>query len=315
LNTFLKSKDIQVFDQLKLKIAARMQESYPGINPSISEWKGQEIVDFQEELLSKVNAHISEKWFYTHIKTATEKLPRIDILNLLSKYAGYANWDDFRYKNTSRTIPVADHIKRANRYFIYIPVLVFIVLGIMFLLFKMVSTKDYKFRFYDSDTREPVTNNIIEVNVLKEGESPVSYLCGPDGSFILKTDKINVRFVVKSPYYQTDTILRILDKFHRDELVQLRPNNYAMMIQYFSTMNVKDWQKRRDQLNLMIADSAMIYQVFDKEAVGVELYNKMEFINKMTLPSTGLKDIEILDTRYQGDKITLIRFKQKEAEK
>ncbi len=87
-----------------------------------------------------------------------------------------------------------------------------------------------------------------------------------------------------------------------------------MMIQYFSTMNVKDWQKRRDQLNLMIADSAMIYQVYE-EAVGVELYNKWEFINKLTLPSTGLKDIEILDTQYQGDKITLIRFKQKEAEK
>jgi len=87
------------------------------------------------------------------------------------------------------------------------------------------------------------------------------------------------------------------------------------MIQYFSTMNVKDWQKRRDQLNLMISDSALIYQVFDQEAVGVELYNKWEFINKLTLPSTGLKDIEILDTQYQGDKITLIRFKQKEAVK
>jgi hypothetical protein len=59
----------------------------------------------------------------------------------------------------------------------------------------------------------------------------------------------------------------------------------------------------------------MIYQVFDKEAVGVDLYNKWEFINKLTLPSTDLKDIEILDTKYQGDKIILIRFKQKEADK
>jgi len=310
----VKDKDSQIFELLKQKIVERMRQSFPGINPSISEWKGQEIVDFQEELLQKVNAHISEKWFYSHVKSGRETLPRIDILNLLSKYTGYANWDDFRFKNTSREITV-NPSKKANRYFIYIPLLVIVILGILFFLFKMVSTKDYKFRFYDADTKEPVTNNIIEVNVLLEGESPVSYLCGPDGSFILKTEKVNVHFVVKSPLYQTDTIIRILDKFNRDEIVQLRPNNYAMMIQYFSTMNVKDWQKRRDQLNLVIADSAMIYQVFAKESIGVELFNKWEFINKLTLPSTGLKDIEILDTKYQGDKITLIRFRQKETDK
>lgn len=309
----MKSNDIQAFNLLKQKIAGRMQETFPGINPSISEWKGQEIADFQEELLQKVNAHISEKWFYSHMKSVKDILPRIDILNLLSKYAGYSNWDDFRFKNPIREVTV-NPTKRANRYFLYVPLLVIAILGIMFILYRMVSTKDYQFHFYDADTKEPVTSNIIEVNVLKDGESPVSYLCGPDGSFILKTDKLNVHFVVKSPYYLTDTIIRILDKFNRDEIVQLRPNNYAMMIQYFSTMNVKDWQKRRDQLNLMIADSAMIYQVYE-DAVGVELYNKWEFINKLTLPSTGLKDIEILDTRYKGDKITLIRFKQKEADK
>jgi hypothetical protein len=309
----LKSKDIQAFNLLKQKIAGRMQQTFPAINPSISEWKGQEIADFQEELLQKVSAHISEKWFYSHMKSGKDPLPRIDILNLLSKYVGYSNWDDFRFKNPIREISV-NPTKKANRYFIYVPVLVIVILGIMLILFKMVSTKDYKFRFYDADTKAPVTNNIIEVNVLKDGESPVSYLCGPDGSFMLKTDRVNVNFVVKSPLYQTDTIIRILDKFHRDEIVQLRPNNYAMMIQYFSTMNVKDWQKRRDQLNLMIADSALIYQVYE-EAVGVELYNKWEFINKLTLPSTGLKEIEILDTKYQGDKISLIRFKQKEADK
>ena len=65
-----------------------MQQSYPGINSAISEWKGQDITDFQEELLSKVNAHISEKWFYTHMKSTNKTLPRIDVLNLLSKYAG-----------------------------------------------------------------------------------------------------------------------------------------------------------------------------------------------------------------------------------
>jgi hypothetical protein len=314
MNTFVKSTDPQTFEILKQKIVESMQQTYPGINPSITEWKGQEIVDFQEELLAKVNAHISEKWFYNHMKSENRSLPRIDMLNLLSRYVGYANWDDFKYEH-------ADHAKVAvksgnpNRYFIYIPVLVLVVMGILFLLFKLFSNREYTFRFYDADTAEPITNTFIDVSVLLEGESPVSHLCRPDGSFTLKTDKTHIRFIVKSPYYQTDTINRLLDKFNRDETVKLRPDNYALMIHYFSSMNVKDWQKRRNQLNRMIADSAMIFQVFGREAIGVELYSKWEFINKLTLPSTGLKNIEIVDTRYEGDKISLIRFRQKEAGK
>ena len=306
------NKDFQTFDLLKKKIVERMQQSFPGINPSISEWKGQEITDFQEELLEKVNAHISEKWFYNHVKSEQETLPRIDILNLLSKYTGYSNWEDFKYHHSGQSIvenPSAD----ANKYFLYVPLFVLVSLLIFYLLFKTASTGEYLFQFYDADTRKPVSNTIIEVSVLVAGESPKSYLCSQDGSFSLKTGKANVRFVVKSPYYQTDTILRLLDKFNRHEIIQLRPDNYAMMIQYFSTMNVKDWQKRRDQLNQMISDSAVIYQVYEKESVGVELFNKSEFINKLTLPSTGLKEIDILDTKYQKGKISLIRFRQKET--
>ena len=73
-------------------------QSYPGIDPEISNWKGQEITDFQEELIKRVNGQLSEKWFYTHMKGESESLPRIDVLNMLSQYAGYNNWQDFRYK-------------------------------------------------------------------------------------------------------------------------------------------------------------------------------------------------------------------------
>jgi hypothetical protein len=310
----MKNSDIQVFGLLKRKIAAQMQQSFPGINPSISEWKGQEIVDFQEELLKKVNAHISEKWFYTHIKSEKPTLPRIDILNLLSKYVGYSNWDDFKFKN-SKPEEIRVPVIKANRYFYYIPILAILILGLFFVIFKLFSTQDYVFRFYDSDTKEPIINNIIEISLLREGESPVSYLCRSDGSFLLETDQASVHFIVKTPYYQTDTIFRILNKFNRYETIRLHPNNYALMLHYFSQMNVKDWQKRRNQMDQMISDSAMIYQVFDKGIVGLELYNKWEFINKLTLPSKSLQDIEILDTKYQGNKVSLIRFRQKETKK
>jgi len=48
-----------IFSLLKKEIAATMMRSYPGIDPDISNWKGQEITDFQEELIKKLNGQLS----------------------------------------------------------------------------------------------------------------------------------------------------------------------------------------------------------------------------------------------------------------
>jgi len=309
----LHRKDKTYFEELKIKIVAMMQQSYPGINPSISEWKGQVITDFQEELLSKVNAHISEKWFYSHMKSSNDALPRIDVLNILSKYAGYANWDDFIFKNPelvpSNSVP-AD--KSASRYFILVPALVLIIVCIFFGLFKLFNTREYQFCFYDADTREPITNVKIEVRLLLQGESPVTSFSNLDGCLFLKTDKSLIRMVVSAPYYKTDTIVRIVKKLDQKEIVSLHANDYALMIHYFSQMKLDDWEKRRGKLEIMIDDGAMIYQVFGgKDAIGTELYNKQEFIDKLTVPSGSLKNIEVLDTKFRKEKIMILRFRVK----
>ena len=101
----MSESNYQYFNLLKNEIVITMQRSYPGINLSISDWKKQEITDFQEDLRIKVNGQISEKWFYTHMKSDKSTLPRIDLLNLLSKYAGYSNWDDFIFQHKGK-IPV-----------------------------------------------------------------------------------------------------------------------------------------------------------------------------------------------------------------
>lgn len=285
-----------------------MQQSFPGISPSISDWKGQDIVNFQEELLLKVNAHISEKWFYTHMKSSRASLPRIDVLNLLSKYVGYADWNDFVFKNNGKK--AAPQIRTGNRYFVLVPLLVLGTMFILFLFFKMVNTREYTFCFYDMDTREPITNSKIVVNMIMENESPVNHLCDTNGCFQLKTDRSFIQFVVNSPYYQPDTIRRTVKKFNRKETIGLRSNDYALMIRYFSEMNVKDWQKRRSSLDEMFDDGAMIYQVYnDKRATGMELFTKWEFIDKMTMPAQSLRNIEILDTKYTGDRIVVMRFR------
>ncbi|MEI7981738.1 MAG: hypothetical protein WCI71_08780 [Bacteroidota bacterium] len=307
--------DLTYFNELKKKIVAMMQQSYPGINPSIPEWKGQEITDFQEELRKKVNAHISEKWFYTHMKGRHTSLPRIDMLNLLSKYAGYANWDDFIFKNQEK-LPVSVTVKNPNRYFLIIPVVALMIVAIFGLVFKMFNTREYRFCFYDADTREMITNGKIEIRLLMDNESPVNFRCGADGCFHLKTDKSKIKMVVSAQYYQTDTIVRMLKKLNLEETVNLHANDYALMIHYFSMMKIDDWEKRKERLNEMIDDGALIYQVFnDKEATGMALYNKQEFIDKLTMPTGSLKNIEILDSRFRNDKIEVLRFRINDKKK
>jgi hypothetical protein len=182
---------------------------------------------------------------------------------------------------------------------------------VFYLAFSVMYTQDYTFCFYDSDTKKPIQNQIIEISVLSDNESPVNYLCENTGCFSIKTNERILRFVVETPYYHTDTVLRTLNKFNRTENIKLRLDDYAVMIQYFSTSNVKDWLKRREDLSEMISDSAKIFQVLNK-TIGMEMYNKWEFINKLTLPTTGLRNIEIIDSKYEDGKITHLRFTQNE---
>lgn len=296
-----------------------MQQSYPGINPLITEWKGQEITDLQEELLRKVNAHISEKWFYTHIKSNHLKLPRIDVLNLLCRYVGYANWDEFIYAHqqslpagTLQTEPfVAGTVaKSANRYFYLVPILAVAIVAVFYGIFSLLNTRDYRFRLYDADTREPINNMKIAVRLLLESESPVDILCDTTGSFTLKTNKSVVKIIISNPYYRSDTIIRMMKKLDRDEIVTLHANDYALMIHYFSQTKIADWEKRKNKLEQVLDDTALICQVIGgKGSTGIELFTKEEFIDKLTMPSGSLKDIEILDTKYRHDRISVLRFR------
>jgi len=286
-----------------------MQQSYPGINPSVSEWRSQEITDFQEELRAKVNAHVSEKWFYNHFKQQNRPLPRIDMLNILSRYAGYINWDDFLYSNKG-IYSRFGKVKSANRYFIFIPFLVAVIFLMFIVIFRLVSHREYRFSFYDSITREPIAGNKIEIIVLPEMEPPATYLSDSSGNFNFKTDKRSLKMVVSAPYYKTDTIRRILKTFERDQKISLYPDDFARMILYFSEMNVADWQKRREKLDSMIDKDALIYQTGSgNRQMGVELFSKQEFIDKLTVPASSLRNLEVLETKFRKDKIAILRFR------
>lgn len=299
--------ELKYFELLKGKIAEKLHQSHPEIPVSVTDWKGQNIIDFQENLHYEQNEYISEKWFYTHMKSENSKLPRIDILNFLSKYVGYRNWDEFKLKNSEPGYHPTDKPKRV---FYLVPFFVLLALLAFYFIFNSIYTQEYTFCFYDNDTKLPIENTTIEVSILADGESPLNYFCD-GGCFSIKTKERILEFVVETPYYHNDTIKRTLNKFNRTENIKLKIDDYAVMIQYFSNSNVEDWIKRRENLDLMFSDSVKIFQVLEG-TVGMEIYNKWEFINKLTMPSQGLRDIEIIDTKYEGEKITRLRFMQNE---
>ncbi len=289
-----------------------MQQSYPAINPNMHAWKGQEITDFQEEFMQKVNAGISEKWFYNHIKSQSSSLPRIDVLNLLSRYVGYANWNDFVYKHTEKVETPAKPLN-PNKYFVIVPIVFIILMLLIYAVFKFMSVKEYHLGFYDSYTKSAIVSDQIEVQLLQDNQSTIHLLSDSSGQCKLKTDQIVVKLVVSAPYYYTDTITRVLKKFDTDEKISMKVNDYALMIHYFSEKKVDDWQKRRASLDTIFDERALIYQVMDdREMLGTELYNKQEFIDKLTFPAGSLKHIQVLDTKMKQGKIMLLRFKIKE---
>jgi len=92
--------DLLHFEQLKKDVQAKYLKEYTPSYDEISKWKGIDIIYFQEDLRKKAKGNISEKSFYTYFKSSpVSKLPRIDMLNLLSIYAGYDSWYDFKKKH------------------------------------------------------------------------------------------------------------------------------------------------------------------------------------------------------------------------
>ena len=72
----------------------------------------------------------------------------------------------------------------------------------------------------------------------------------------------------------------------------------------------KDLKKKRISLNYLISDQALIYQVFDNQFYGVETMDKQRYINLVTLPSTSLEKLEVIDTQTdKSGKIVMIKFK------
>lgn len=384
-NLQLSDLDLLHFERLKTEVQNQYLADHTPSFDDISKWKGIDIIYFQEDLRKKAKGNISEKSFYTYFKNSpVTKLPRIDMLNILSVYAGYMSWYDFKknhlfadeilkeneeitqskteeaeksekapqisavdpkveetpsikLENTAISVGENDVLQKTltdnelvkekkpnletydteEKNSTYSLVKKYLWLGISAVLAVLVGllgfkdelfSKKYYYSFIDADRNSKI-NAELQVQILKENESPILYVAKPNEPFVYTTKSKSLTMVVSSPYYKTDTIQRNLETAPEAENIELKPNDYAIMLFYYSK-SLKDLKKKRESLNYLISDNALIYQVFDNQFYGVETMDKQRYINLVTLPSTSLENLDVIDTQAdKSGKIVMIKFK------
>lgn len=383
----MKDFDILHFEQLKKEIQTLFLENNTPSHDDISRWKGIDIIYFQEDLRKKVKGNISEKSFYTYFKISpVAKLPRIDMLNLLSVYAGYQSWyefkkqhlfqgekvsemeetlDDKREEEVVETQKLEDNseinnfskisevntlgsediqisstdiqlnkenntdqknednldkknIFKGKRELLFGGISVALLLGGGLLGFKdQIFGRYFTYCFTDAD-RNAAIRGELEIKVIKKNESPLFYRIKPGECFYYSTKDPELKMEISSTLYENRTIDRKLESAPKEEIIELKPDDYKMALDYFSKKNFTgedNLNKKREQLNRLISDDATIYQIYDSDVYGIESLSKQKYITLVTTPTTSLKNLKVIEMKRDKGKIVSIKFKISNDEK
>lgn len=349
------------FQNLKKAVQDKYLESHSPSFDDISKWKGIDIIYFQEDLRQIAKGNISEKTFYTYFKNnAQEKIPRIDMLNILSVYVGFNSWSEFRKKNPiaedKRTITsppvnpeneiiivpkielkedikpvisadnqtvdeVNQNINFSNdnkpnflKRYLWLGISVLLFATVLILVFyDNLFYKKYTYAFTDADRNSSIKGE-LDVKIIRDNESPILFKVKPNSPFVYETKSKKLKMVISSPFYKTDIVTRDLTNAPESENIELKPNDYAIQLFYYSK-SIKDFKKKTYQLNRLISDKALIYQVVDSDIYGIETLDKQKYISLVTLPTTSLENLEVIDSQMENGKIVMIKFKITEDEK
>ncbi|WP_336962726.1 hypothetical protein [Chryseobacterium contaminans] len=378
--------DLLHFEQLKKDVQGQYLKEYTPSQDDISKWKGIDIIYFQEDLRKKAKGNISEKSFYTYFKTSpVTKLPRIDMLNLLSIYAGYDSWYEFKKQhlfagelllenenleeeeinelektvsaapelpkteiqpkkveiqpiensvlqktNTENqeinkktitnseveisTIPTKKNFFKKNAWALITSVLIAItgLLGFKDVLF----SKTYTYCFIDKD-RGTFVINTLDIMVIKENESPLMYKIKPGECFSYSTKDKNLKMKISAAFYEPLEVSRNLENAPEEEKIELKPDDYKMAAYYFSRKDITGnseeqvalIKQKRNQLENLISNNAVIYQVYDNNTYGIEKIDKQKYITLVTTPTTSLKNLNVIEMKKDNGKIVSIKFK------
>lgn len=293
--------DLEIFYQLKKSVLEHYQNSYPYFNGSWKSFSSQDILNLIDAIQLKTKQSVSEKWIYTHLKPEiNEKLPRKDMLDILSVYVGKSGWDEFKFidnSNENKNVDVKSNSKKKFG-------ILFLIIGIIimgFVIWKFTSKDQQKLEFQNSYTKDSIAKEDVKAFVVDDSvEKPID----------LKLDNLNLekgtKVVIKSPFYkQKEITISPNEPLSR---VELNPNDYAMMLKAFMKSDIKDWQTRKEQLNKILSDNLEVMVMLEND-LGAEYFNKTEFAQKVVIPSASLKKLKIVELKQEKDnKISFLRL-------
>jgi predicted DNA-binding transcriptional regulator AlpA len=292
--------DLEFFYQLKKSVLEQYQNSYPYFNGSWKSFSAQDILNLIDDIQLITKQSISEKWIYTHLKPETnQKLPRKDMLDILSVYVGKSGWDEFVFNGNIKENNNNFKLGFSNKIGIW--VLFFGVLIAGFFIWKFLSKEEQKLEFQNSFTKDSIAKEEVKAYVVEDTvEKQIDI-----NSSTFNIDKAT-KVVLKSPFYKPKEI-NILPN-EPIAKVELNPNDYAMMLKAFMKSDIKDWQTRKEQLNKILSDNLEV-MVMLQNNLGAEYFNKQEFSQKVILPTASLKKLKIVELKQENDnKISFLRL-------
>ncbi|WP_238555145.1 hypothetical protein [Chryseobacterium sp. P1-3] len=118
---------------------------------------------------------------------------------------------------------------------------------------------------------------------------------------------------INAPFYEYMEINRNLENAPEEEMIELKPDDYKMAVNYFSVKdangNPELLKQKRSQLENLISNNAVIYQVYDNNTYGIERLDKQKYITLVTTPTTSLKNLSVIEMKKDKGKIISIKFK------
>lgn len=299
--------ELQQFQELKEKVLLKYQEQYPFFQGNWKTFSSKDIQNLIELIEVQCKQSISEKWIYTHLKPeSNSKIPRKDMLNILSQFVGYSGWEEFTFEDS---LTLKKNVTSKKMLWIFALILIFIIAFIFLYKTKIQETKIIQLN--NEFTNEKIKSD--EVKVVQVNDSIVHPLKVVDGKVQIEhTTNKESKLIIKSPFYRTRTINLNTDSSvsRSSNNVTLQPDDYAMMLKAFMLSDIKDWQTRKEQLNIILAENLEVI-VMLKEDLGAEYFNKKEFSQKLIIPTASLKKMKIVEIKNDENKrIQFIRIKQ-----
>ncbi len=226
------------------------------------------------------------------------------------------NTENKTISNSKKNNIIFDLYYRFKEY-VWLGISVVLLSMVLILIFwQRIFATEYTFTFIDADRNTPIKDN-LEIKILKEKETPIQFDLS-SSIFKYRTQSKTLKLEVTSPFYKQDTIFRNLDPAHTNEIIELEPDVYAQALFYYSTNDVSkkngEIEKKRKELDKIISNKALIYQVIDNETYGIESLDKEKYIGFVTTPTTSLKNFKMIRTKTLNGKIVLIKFKIQQDE-